>query len=90
MQSHFDNTPQLIIRRLSLVILLMASFLYASVSIAQPTYTMQTAIVDDCEGKLTDSENGPETGQYDHNEDYTFTVCVDGATEIIIAFNFFC
>ena len=89
MQSHFDNTPQLIIRRLSLVILLMASFLYASVSIAQPTYTMQTAIVDDCEGKLTDSENGPETGQYDHNEDYTFTVCVDGATEIIIAFNFF-
>jgi gliding motility-associated-like protein len=56
---------------------------------AQPMYTMQNATVTDCEGVLTDSENGPETGQYDHNEDYTFTVCVDGANEIIIAFNFF-
>lgn len=57
--------------------------------LAQPTYTMQNASVQDCEGNLTDSENGPEMGQYDHNEDYTFTVCVDGANEIIIAFGFF-
>ena len=49
---------------------------------------MQNAKVEDCEGILTDSENGPEEGQYNHNEDYTFTVCVDQADEIIIAFNF--
>ena len=35
------------------------------------------------------ADNGPETGQYDHNEIYTFTICVENATEIIIAFNFF-
>ena len=70
---------------LPVVILLLLS----GVVIAQPTYTMQNALVEDCEGHLTDSENGPESGQYDHNEDYTFTVCVDGANEIIVAFSFF-
>lgn len=56
---------------------------------AQPTYMMQNLTVDDCEGTLTDSEAGPEDGQYDHNEDFTFTICVDNADEIILAFNFF-
>ena len=56
---------------------------------AQPTYSMTNGFVTDCEGILTDSENGPENGQYDHNEIYTFTVCVDQASEIIIAFDFF-
>ena len=56
---------------------------------AQPEYTMQDRLVRDCEGYLTDSENGPEDGQYDHNEDYTFTICVDQANEIILAFEFF-
>lgn len=56
---------------------------------AQPTYMMQNALVNDCEGILTDSDNGPEPGQYDHNEDYTFTICVDQADEIIATFNFF-
>lgn len=74
---------------ISLMCLCMSLLLVATTSMAQTTYEMQTAVVTDCEGKLTDSENGPEMGQYDHNEDYTFTVCVDGATEIIIAFNFF-
>lgn len=73
----------------SVVLLMMTWLLQTSVMVGQTTYAMQTATVDDCEGILTDSENGPETGQYDHNEDYTFTVCVDGATEIIIAFSFF-
>ena len=69
---------------------LMMSFLFElPLGHAQPTYAMQNALVNDCEGTLTDSDNGPETGQYDHNELYTFTVCVDNATEIIIAFNFF-
>ncbi len=57
--------------------------------IAQPTYMMQNLTVDDCEGTLMDSEAGPEAGQYDHNEDFTFTICVDNADEIIIAFEFF-
>lgn len=56
---------------------------------AQPTYMMHTGTVDDCEGTLLDSEDGPEEGQYDHNEDYTFTICVDGAEEIILDFSFF-
>ncbi|HLF64796.1 MAG TPA: CUB domain-containing protein, partial [Saprospiraceae bacterium] len=56
---------------------------------AQPTYMMQNALVNDCEGTLTDSEDGPEEGQYNHNEDYTFTICVDDADEIIVVFNFF-
>ena len=57
---------------------------------AQPLYVMQNLTVDDCEGMLTDSEEGPEPGQYNHNEDYTFTICVDQADEIIITFDFFC
>ncbi len=68
------------------VLLCCAGF---SFSFAQTTYMMQNLVVNDCEGTLTDSENGPEVGQYDHNEDYTFTICVDNADEIIIAFNFF-
>lgn len=50
---------------------------------------MQNAIVTDCEGTLSDSEEGPEDGQYNHNEDYTFTICVEGASEITAIFDFF-
>lgn len=50
---------------------------------------MQNALVMDCEGVLLDSENGPEEGQYDHNEDYTFTICVPNAREIVLSFDFF-
>lgn len=57
--------------------------------LAQPEYTMGNNLVRDCEGILTDSENGPDEGQYDHNEDYIFTICVDQANEIILAFDFF-
>lgn len=58
-------------------------------AVSQTEYAMQNALVHDCEGILTDSENGPEEGQYNHNEDYVFTICVDQASEIIIAFHFF-
>ena len=61
----------------------------ATFSWAQPTYVMQNATVDDCEGILTDSEDGPEEGQYNHNEDYTFTICQDNVDEILITFDFF-
>jgi gliding motility-associated-like protein len=56
---------------------------------AQTIYAMQNALVQDCEGTLTDSDNGPEEGQYNHNEEYIFTICVDNADEIIVAFQFF-
>nr|MBS0037411.1 gliding motility-associated C-terminal domain-containing protein [Saprospiraceae bacterium] len=36
-----------------------------------------------------DSDEGAEEGQYAHNEDFVFTVCIDGATEIVVAFSFF-
>ena len=52
-------------------------------------YVMQNALVFDCEGTLTDSEEGPSSGQYDHEEDYLFTVCVEGASEITVNFDFF-
>ena len=58
-------------------------------SYAQPEYVMSNNLVRDCEGILTDSEMGPEEGQYDHNEDYTFSICVAQANEIIIAFESF-
>lgn len=56
---------------------------------AQTEYNMQNAFVTDCEGILTDSNEGPEEGQYNHNENLTFTICVEGADEIIVAFEFF-
>ncbi|MDA9774090.1 gliding motility-associated C-terminal domain-containing protein [Saprospiraceae bacterium] len=52
-------------------------------------YVMQDALVTDCEGTLSDSEEGPLTGQYDHNEDFTFTICVEGASAITAIFDFF-
>ncbi len=70
-------------------IIFFVSCLCMQSSIAQPTYMMQNLTVDDCEGTLTDSEAGPEDGQYDHNEDFIFTICVANADEIIVAFDFF-
>ncbi|MBK7696854.1 MAG: CUB domain-containing protein [Saprospiraceae bacterium] len=49
---------------------------------------MQNARVRDCEGILTHSEAG-EDKNYDHNEDFTFTICVPGATSITLDFEFF-
>jgi len=76
--------------RLYLLLRLSFACLYMSNScFGQAMYEMQNALVHDCHGVLTDSNNGPEDGQYDHLEDYTFTVCVPNATEIIIVFQFF-
>jgi gliding motility-associated-like protein len=56
---------------------------------AQPLYTMQNALVKDCEGILEDSNEGPEEGQYNHNENYIFTICVENASELLILFEYF-
>lgn len=37
-----------------------------------------------CQGTLVDSGDGDIEGDYDHNEDCTFTVCIPNAIEIII------
>ncbi len=57
---------------------------------AQPIYNMSNLVVDDCEGILLDSENGDVAGTYDHNEDYTFSICIPGVDEITLEFQAFC
>jgi gliding motility-associated-like protein len=56
---------------------------------AQNTYNMTNLYVEECEGVLLDSDEGPEPGQYNHNEDFTFTICIPGAREIVLRFDFF-
>lgn len=71
------------------ILLVSIALMSTNSAFAQPEYNMQNAFVTDCEGILTDSNEGPEEGQYDHNENFTFTICVEGADEIIIAFEYF-
>ena len=53
-------------------------------------YSMSTQTVTACEGTLTDSEaNQVNTGYYDHNENYSFTICPPNAVSITITFTFF-
>ena len=53
-------------------------------------YSMSNQTVTDCFGTLSDSEdNTQQPGWYDHNENYTFTICPNGAASIIIDFSFF-
>lgn len=57
---------------------------------AQPEYFMTDTLVTDCEGFLFDSELGDVPGTYDHNENYTFTVCPEEADMILVNFSEFC
>ncbi len=57
---------------------------------AQPEYTMSNQVVDDCEGYLMDSNAGDPAENYDHNEDYTFSICIPGADRITMVFEYFC
>lgn len=48
---------------------------------------MSNTKVYDCRGKLTDSEgNKVNATWYASNEDFIFTVCVSGASSIVIKF----
>lgn len=68
--------------------LILLSFLISQGLYAQ--YTMTNSTVYDCEGTLTDSEaNAINSGWYDHNESYLFTICPNGALSITINFTFF-
>ena len=58
---------------------------------AQVTYNMGNFTVNDCEGVLLDSEvgNSDNPTGYDHNENYTFTICVPNASSVTINFEIF-
>ncbi|MGK0365055.1 MAG: gliding motility-associated-like protein [Saprospiraceae bacterium] len=51
---------------------------------------MTDTLVTDCEGFLLDSELGDVPGTYDHNENYTFTICPDEADAVSLSFSEFC
>ena len=58
---------------------------------AQTTYNMSNNSIGDCNGILLDSDGNPITaGDYGHNENFTFTICVPGADSIIMNFSSFC
>ena len=56
----------------------------------QDVYYMSNASISDCNGQFYDSNNGLILGNYDHNENYTFTICVPDSAEIIMEFTSFC
>ena len=64
--------------------------LFGMFAYAQPTYYMDNLTVDDCKGFLLDSENGDVGGNYDHNENFTFSICIPGVPEITLNFTSFC
>ena len=65
------------------------SFLIFSLKL-DAQYSMSNQTVTDCFGTLSDSEaNTQQPGWYDHNENFTFTICPNGAASIIIDFSFF-
>lgn len=65
-------------------ILLLASF-----GLNAQTYNMSNQTVNRCQGTLLDSDAGQPAGNYDHNENFTFTICVPGADSIILNFSSF-
>lgn len=69
--------------------LLLAQAFTTSV-VAQTTFPMANATVNDCDGILTDSEAGILAGTYAHNENLTFSICISQAENITINFITFC
>ena len=58
---------------------------------AQNDYYMSNAKVSDCKGNFYDSElNQVATGDYGHNEDFIFTICVPNSDQITLTFTSFC
>ncbi len=72
------------------IILQLTCLMMAGISLAQAEFYMSNQTVDDCKGILYDSENGDISGNYDHNENYTFTICIPGTQTIVMEFYEFC
>lgn len=45
-------------------------------AMAQGVFEMSNDSISQCEGQLLDSNDGAVFGNYDHNENYTFTICI--------------
>lgn len=56
----------------------------------QNDYYMVNGTVYDCKGNFFDSDNGIKTGDYAHNEDLIFRICVKNASSITLVFQSFC
>lgn len=76
------------LKRTWLIVSLLCLGWFSAVS--QPVYNMMNATVNDCKGTLTASNLGAISGHYDHNENYTFTICIPGAQSITLSFLAFC
>jgi gliding motility-associated-like protein len=57
---------------------------------AQPAYNMSSQTVTDCYGILFDSDAGQVSGNYGHNEDFTFVICPPNAASVTLTFFAFC
>lgn len=51
---------------------------------AQVTVNMTDTLVTACQGILFDSDDGQQPGAYDHNENYTLTICPNGGVDSIV------
>ncbi|MEJ6695683.1 MAG: gliding motility-associated C-terminal domain-containing protein [Chitinophagales bacterium] len=56
------------------------------------SYSISNATVNDCFANFTDSDAGNSVSPsfYGHNEDYTFSICPNGADSIVLSFASFC
>jgi gliding motility-associated-like protein len=59
-------------------------------SLAQTEIRLQSGKYYVCEGDVLDSENGKNTGYYDHNENIIMTLAIPGAKKIRLDFKEFC
>lgn len=58
--------------------------------IGQTELNMQNGRFRICKGFLLDSDEGKNKGYYDHNENYTLTLSLPGASKISLQFSSFC
>ncbi len=70
--------------------LLWVTLLFSFSLSAQVTINMTDGSTDECEGTLLDSDDGQLSGHFDNNENYTFSICVPGASSIVLTFGSFC
>ncbi|MBX7182815.1 MAG: gliding motility-associated C-terminal domain-containing protein [Bacteroidia bacterium] len=64
--------------------------LFCSWGNAQVVVNMSNGSSTECEGILMDSDLGTPSGNYDHNENLTYTICVQAADSITLDFSEFC
>ncbi len=70
-------------------VIVMLLFLHDFVQ-GQSDIQMQNGRFRICKGNILDSEAGKNSGYYDHNENYTLTLSLPGATSIQLDFSSFC